>query len=497
LLYTLGDQYVIKQYNLENWNASSIANTVTNITNLTYSDVWTDIKLGPDGIMYLHNVQDNQVDVISNPDEPGDMITVELGVYPNLELASFFPNTANFLCATVLDISVEHQYECLGDSTEFWYYIVQEPDSVAWNFDDPTSDSENISSLDSPIHVFTAPGEYLVLFDYYVDGELYTIEHPVTIYEYPSVNLPATVTVCSGDSYTLDAGPSPQTYEWSTGASTQTIQVTLPGIYFVDVFNGSCLASDTTLVEVIQSVDLSILTTYELCEGETLTLDLSDSGAEDFEWSTGSTNPVLVISAPGLYSVSAENECSEESMDFEVNYIVFPSALLPGDITLCTIEPVDLAVNYSGGNVMWSTGEDDSQITVLESGTYSVTVSDGECSATDEINVAIFEYIPLSDIEMPNIFTPDANGKNEVFRPFLRDNPSFPLCAFGGIEVNLQVYDRWGNLHSDESCSWNAKLKSGEDAADEVFYYIVEIKTVCDAQDEEEKREGYVHVVRK
>lgn len=497
LLYTLGDQYVIKQYDLENWNATSIANTVNPITNLVFSDVWTDIKLGPDGVLYLHNVLNGQIDVIQNPDDNADLITIEEGVIPNIELAHFFPNTANFLCGTILDISVEYLYDCIGDSTLLWYNLFQVPDSVAWNFGDPSSGANNFSTLDTTIHVFSAPGDYIVVFDYFLDSVQYTIEQPVTIYDYPTVDLPDNVLSCIGTFNVLNAGTNALTYLWSTGETSQAIEITGAGPYSVEVFNGVCSASDSTYVELIPSVDINMQTNYLLCEGETLVLDLTDSGANEYTWTNGSTEAVLEVTEAGVYTVMVNNECSAETEAFIVDFAEFPEVLLPEDIVICTIDPVILEVPYSGpGEVIWNTGSSANSIIVWESGSFSVSITEGECEAYDEINVAIYEYVPLLDLEMPNIFTPDGNNKNELFRPFLKSNPEFEICSFGGLEVDMNIYDRWGNLIEEGVCSWSGKLSGGEISEDAVFYYILDIRSQCNTADDEVKKEGYVHVLR-
>ncbi|MFP3598068.1 choice-of-anchor L domain-containing protein [Chryseobacterium sp. SIMBA_029] len=64
----------------------------------------------------------------------------------------------------------------------------------------------------------------------------------ITIEVTPEITSPlADVEMCIGDRVTLDAGAGPNyKYLWSTGATTQTINVDQWGIYTVEIDNGSC-----------------------------------------------------------------------------------------------------------------------------------------------------------------------------------------------------------------------------------------------------------------
>lgn len=75
----------------------------------------------------------------------------------------------------------------------------------------------------------------------------------------PSVSLGNDVTICQGDSVTLNAGGTGLTYLWSTGATTQSIVVKTPGTYFVTVRNAQGFpARDTVNVTVNQFVAASV-----------------------------------------------------------------------------------------------------------------------------------------------------------------------------------------------------------------------------------------------
>lgn len=75
----------------------------------------------------------------------------------------------------------------------------------------------------------------------------------------PTVSLGADINICAGDSVTLDAGNAGMTYLWSTGATTQTINVKTAGAYSVTVRNAQGNPGrDTVNVIVNQYVPASV-----------------------------------------------------------------------------------------------------------------------------------------------------------------------------------------------------------------------------------------------
>jgi len=64
-------------------------------------------------------------------------------------------------------------------------------------------------------------------------------EISLTLLDLPITTLQANISVCFGKKTILDAGPGLETYLWSTGDTTQTIEVG-EGEYWVELFNGNC-----------------------------------------------------------------------------------------------------------------------------------------------------------------------------------------------------------------------------------------------------------------
>lgn len=109
---------------------------------------------------------------------------------------------------------------------------------------------------------------------------------------------------CEGETARLDAGPGKESYQWSTGETTQSIEITNAGEYWVKIVREGCELSDTVRVGV-QKGEVEIGPDVQACEGDLVRID----GKENFswQWSDGSTGQFLETSEPGKYWVSVRD----------------------------------------------------------------------------------------------------------------------------------------------------------------------------------------------
>jgi len=110
--------------------------------------------------------------------------------------------------------------------------------------------------------------------------------------------------VCSGGSTLLDAGGGYVSYLWSTGATTQLLQVGQPGLYLVTVTDGQgCTGS--TQVNVVSGNQLmpQITGVLQVCAGGSTLLD-AGTGYVGYLWSTGATTRFIQVAIPGTYAVT-------------------------------------------------------------------------------------------------------------------------------------------------------------------------------------------------
>ncbi|MFC5272185.1 gliding motility-associated C-terminal domain-containing protein [Adhaeribacter terreus] len=142
--------------------------------------------------------------------------------------------------------------DCAGTYINFTSPFTSNADSVSWNFDDPPSGASNSSNENSPYHNFTGPGPYNITLTVYEKGIESIYTSLLIINEIPVVDLGKEQTFCAGSTLQLTnlaASQPGQTYSWSTGDTTATLNVTQPGTYTLKVGNGSCFTSASVTVK--------------------------------------------------------------------------------------------------------------------------------------------------------------------------------------------------------------------------------------------------------
>jgi large repetitive protein len=124
----------------------------------------------------------------------------------------------------------------------------------------------------------------------------------------PVVNLGNDVTLCEGNTLLLDATNTNATYQWQDNTTTPTYLVTAAGNYFVTVTKAGCIIKDTIVIAYNLKPKFTLGADSRLCLGSTLILDPKITGVS-YLWQDGSTNSTYKVVQPGLYSLTATNNC--------------------------------------------------------------------------------------------------------------------------------------------------------------------------------------------
>ncbi|MFM7768865.1 MAG: HYR domain-containing protein, partial [Bacteroidota bacterium] len=113
--------------------------------------------------------------------------------------------------------------------------------------------------------------------------------------------------VCQGATATLTAPAGYSSYQWSTGATTQTINPNTAGTYTVTVTNANgCTGSASQAVTVNANPTPSITGNSSVCQGST-TAWSATAGFSSYAWNTGATTSSINVGTAGTYTVTVTN----------------------------------------------------------------------------------------------------------------------------------------------------------------------------------------------
>ena len=221
-----------------------------------------------------------------------------------------------------------------------------------------------------------------------------TTEIEIVVNALPDPTISGNLTICTDESTLLSTGNF-ESYLWSTGEETQSIEVSNPGTYSVEVTNQSgCINTAEVVVEAFDAINLEISGDQAFCFGESTQL-----GVDQFEtylWSTGEETQSISVTASGTYTVEVmdQNGCTAEA-EITVEQLAEVSVSILGENTFCFDESTELSTG-DFETYLWSTGEETQSITVTESGTYTVEVMDQNgCPGATEIIVEELSEIQL------------------------------------------------------------------------------------------------------
>jgi len=169
-----------------------------------------------------------------------------------------------------------------------------------------------------------------------------------------------------------------------------------------------------------------------------------------------------------------------------------PDPALPSGDTLTLEAGQSLDAGNGFSSYSWNTGETAQTIIPANEGWYKVTViSTNNCQATDSVYVLLIsEEIPSQYFFVPNAFTPDGDGNNDIFKP-VPINPELTIDNW-----HLTIYNRWGGIvfsSDDINIGWAGK-KNNVDCPAGVYVYRFTFKV--NGNPEEMVMAGTVALVR-
>jgi gliding motility-associated-like protein len=286
-------------------------------------------------------------------------------------------------------------------------------------------------------------------------------------------------TICQGTTTKLTITSTNATsFAWTPAASLNNASIAEPiaspattTTYAVIVTLGICISSSTEIVTVLPA-PIAVATPPEvtICYGQST--QLQGSGGVSYQWWPGLylssiTAPDPEVQQPRksttyTLNVTGANGCTSIQPDTVQVNVTPPAVVFAGDDTTVLIGqtlPLDAVdVNNIGfTSYQWSPavgldnpGIQDPIATITGDITYQVTATTAQgCEGTDSITI---KAVTMSDIIVPNAFTPNGDGRNDVLKPHAIGIRDFKYFA---------VFNRWGQrvfYSTNEGAGWDGTL---------------------------------------
>lgn len=333
------------------------------------------------------------------------------------------------------------------------------------------------------------------------DGDTVHLDANGTIFDASLFNPPASITgALMGDSTlatnfcwpTVCEQGQPEPYSFTLVAYDEACP---PGLY-----------SATISVDVIPAAEQLVISGPPIaCAGQSSATYCAESGGGTaFVWNvtggnvTSPTNEACVTvewnnSGVGNVQVTSNvGDCVFSSQQ-AVNVVDPPHALFTVDLdTTCTgikavarnDSPPNTTAQWVYNGQLLNSGQLSSFVLPFNgSGTLQLTVTDPYgCSDQSQQSFSVAPYSDVVRFEIPNVFSPNGDGKNDYFK--LITSQSLSDC------YKVQIFDRWGKevfASAGTNIMWNGN-RDGDKASDGVYYYIITV--------DQETFHGHVSLMR-
>ena len=349
-------------------------------------------------------------------------------------------------------------------------------------------ENENMSVLREPAYTFSTSGMHrvtLILLN--PPSACYdTLTKDIESFSPPLVGITGDSTYCPGLSTWIKAYGAFD-YTWSTGSKADSIEISDPGgTYWLLGRSSTGCVSDTLYKPIFEDPwwDLIRWGDTSICGSGTVML--SASGAEKYLWDNGSANDSISVSAPGKYTVIATNPRGcKKSITFNVSAYPLPAtefSFLPDVLdrknnTLeCNI-PSQADVRYSwlmGDGSSYGPGSSIRHDYNLSNDSlfYRITLIATDPHNCTDTSMKYVDVIPF----IPNVFTPDGDGINDVFMP----------------DFDLEIIDRNGMKIYKGNGGWDGR-KNDRPADPDTYFYLINYKN---SNEKIITRKGYLTLVR-
>ena len=353
------------------------------------------------------------------------------------------------------------------------------------------------STLQNPPQlVFSPAGNYTVkLTASNSNGCSKTFYHTVEAYPLPVLQLSPDTFLCRGKTTSLSANGANR-YKWIPAAevSCDSCASTLakPAASTQYILTGTslqgCSSRDSIKVNVVQPLAIAYSSAAKLCIGQSKKLQANGAGTYVWSPSAGLDNtvtatPVAQPDTTTTYRVIGKDDmgCFKDTGYIKLTVYPIPTVNAGVDKTINPGRPVYLDAVYSTDvtEVRWNptgdifrAGSNGITVKPIQNTEYKVEVKNaGGCAAEDRVTV--FVTCNSENVFIPNLFSPNNDGVNDIFYP--RGAGLFKIKT-------MRIYNRWGEAvfektsfnANDPSSGWDGTYK-GHILTSDVYIYTIEL----------------------
>ncbi len=251
-------------------------------------------------------------------------------------------------------------------------------------------------------------------------------------------------------------------YQWSNQQTGQVITNLAAGNYTLTVSadSGLCQIQDTISISQPPPIIIAFKDTA-FCIGDSVKINLGNYLA--YRWNDHYNLSQRWVNMPNIFIVQVKDSsnCWSAKDTITVRQDLPPLVTLHPDTTICIGGNVLLNAGSGYEAYRWNTNATDSSITVYRPGIYWVRVKERNCYAYDTTHILNCK----SKFKVPNVFTPNGDGYNDVFE-----------IEYQNIETfEIRIYNRWGMLvyHSTNlDKPWDGSI-NGEKATEGVYFWEI------------------------
>lgn len=247
---------------------------------------------------------------------------------------------------------------------------------------------------------------------------------------------------------------------------------------------GNCIDTFSASTEVKDRPVFNLGNDTVICPGTTIDLDVGIGGL-NYTWSNGSTSQIVSVDKSGIFWAKANNGFCAGADTISIKGVFPPKLELGSDTIICGGQKVSVIIKTDVGTVLWSDGSTALKRDLIESGYYQVTLTHPCVVLSDDVTVEILPY--ACEMFVPNIFSPNGDQHNEVFKPV------------GFFEfTDMEIFNEYGErlfYTMDETIGWDGSYL-GVDCQQGMYYYVIRYALPGEGSYEKKIAKGSIYVIR-